>query len=641
VVCWSGSAAGQTTRPPRPVDEDAIFADIARIVGASRFEQRASEAPASVSVITRDEIDRFGWRSFAELLASIRGFHTTNDRNYVYLAARGFGRAGDYNSRVLVLIDGVRTNDNVYDAAYLGLESIVSLDQVERVEVIRGPSSSLYGASAVFGVINVITRRGRDVQGTTAHVETASFGTHSGRLSSGHRLSSGLEYFISGDVVSSRGQDLYFPEFDAPETNNGMAVGIDGEQRRSFFGSLSWGELSAHAAMVSREKSVPTGSFGTLFNTPGVRTIDKSFQGKAALDHTFRDNSLLAASISYGMYDYDGSYLYEDGRYDDFARGRWSVAESRYVRSFGVRHRVVAGSEYRLNLRQGQGGATEGVSDFFDDTRRDIWAVFAQDEVRLGSLIVNAGVRHDHYGTFGGTTNPRLALILGARGTTVKLLYGGAFRAPNNYELYYADDRTYKLPTHLGPERIQTTELVAERRLGPHFLLTGSLYRYGLSDLIELVVDPVDSMYVFRNSNRVAARGGEVEIEADLGGVTGRASYSLQRAIEQGTQTRLENSPQHLAKVNLAVPIVAKRVFAGVEAIAMSARLNARREQTPGFALMNFTLSSARGWRGMSASASVYNLFDRRYGDPGATELRQRAIPQDGRSVRLSLQVTR
>jgi len=120
---------------------------------ASRHIQKATEASSSVTVITRDEIQKYGYRTLADILRSVRGFDITYDRNFTYAGVRGINRPETYNSRVLLLIDGHRINNNIYEQAMLGTEFPLDVALIERVEVVRGPSSSLYGTSALFAVI--------------------------------------------------------------------------------------------------------------------------------------------------------------------------------------------------------------------------------------------------------------------------------------------------------------------------------------------------------------------------------------------------------------------------------------------------------------------------------------------------------
>ncbi|MGA8541516.1 MAG: TonB-dependent receptor plug domain-containing protein, partial [Terriglobales bacterium] len=126
-----------------------------KVYSASKHLQNASDAPASVTVVTSDEIQKFGYRNLADILRSVSGFYVTYDRDYTFVGVRGFGRLGDWNSRILVLIDGHRVNNTVLGQAMLGNEFLVDVDMIERVEIVRGPSSSLYGANAFFAVINV------------------------------------------------------------------------------------------------------------------------------------------------------------------------------------------------------------------------------------------------------------------------------------------------------------------------------------------------------------------------------------------------------------------------------------------------------------------------------------------------------
>src|SRR5207302_1863166 len=122
-----------------------------------------------------------------------------------------------------VLIDGYRTNDNIYDQGSLGTEFALDIDLIERVEFVPGPSSSIYGANALFGVINIITRRARDIGGVETAAAAASYRTGYGRVSLGRELDSGVSLVLSASHYESRGPNLFFPEFASSATRNGMA----------------------------------------------------------------------------------------------------------------------------------------------------------------------------------------------------------------------------------------------------------------------------------------------------------------------------------------------------------------------------------------------------------------------------------
>src|SRR5437867_11878528 len=136
--------------------------EVPNVENACNYRQKASDAPASATIITADDVKKYGYRTLADILQSVRGFQVSYDRNYSFLGVRGFNR-GDFNSRILLLVDGHRINNSLSDSGFIGTEFILDTDLIERVEVSRGPGSSLYGNNAFFGVINVITRKGRDL----------------------------------------------------------------------------------------------------------------------------------------------------------------------------------------------------------------------------------------------------------------------------------------------------------------------------------------------------------------------------------------------------------------------------------------------------------------------------------------------
>src|SRR6188768_3934380 len=258
--------------------EDLMQIDAGQVFGASERLQPSIEAPASVSFVTAQEIHRYGYRTLADILRSVRGMYVTNDRNFSFIGARGFGKPGDYNSRILLLINGHRVNDNIFGQAEIGAEFGLDPATFERVEIIRGPASSLYGDSAFFAVVNVITKTGGAIDGTTVTYETSSNGTQLARGMIGHRLSNGVDYAFSSTVERTDGvPELYFPVFDTPDQNNGVAVGLDGQQFSQHYGRLSFGDLTFTGAYGRRRKDVPTASLGTLFNEQieRERTIDR------------------------------------------------------------------------------------------------------------------------------------------------------------------------------------------------------------------------------------------------------------------------------------------------------------------------------------------------------------------------------
>jgi iron complex outermembrane receptor protein len=637
-------------------DETLLFEDIPSVYGASKYEQKVTEAPSSVSIVTAEEIAKYGYRTLADLLRSLRGFYTTYDRNYHYAGVRGFGIPGDYNTRILLLIDGHRTNDSVYDAAPIGTDFLLDVDLIDRVEVVRGPSSSIYGSNAFFAVVNVITQRGRDYQGVEASGEGGSQDTYKGRLTLGHRFAGGFEGLLSGTFYTSDGDDdLYFAEFDDPATNHGRAEDADDDEYYSVFGEAALHDFTLQGAFVDRDKKIPTAPWETVFNDNDTETWDKFYYANLKYQHTFADYSQLLARASYNVYEYDGDYVFdwdETGEEpylvpnQDGGNGKWWGVEGQYARTLFEKHKVSAGGEYRDNFELDQWNYDRDGEDRYEylDSREDseIWALYLQDEFRiLENLILNAGVRHDHYSTFGGTTNPRLALIYTpVQKTTLKFLYGTAFRAPNAYELYYDDGEleTQKANSDLDPETIRTFEAVWEQYLGDHLRGVVAGFYYEIDDLIVLTTDPTDELLVFDNVDEVEAKGVELELEGKWPGIVeGRVSYTYQKTENADTGDWLVNSPKHLAKFNVIAPVFREILFTGLEVQYTSKRKTPQDTEVDDFFVTNLTFF-ARPWlEGLEFSATVYNVFDEEYEDPASEEHTQAAIEQDGRLFRVKL----
>jgi outer membrane receptor for ferrienterochelin and colicin len=624
--------------------EDLMKVEIPQVHSASQFDQKVIDAPAAVTIVTAADIERYGYRTLADILRSVRGFYTSDDRNYSYLGTRGFSRPGDYNSRILLLLDGHRQNDAVYGSASIGTEGVIDAALIDRVEIVRGPSSSLYGTEAFFGVVNVITKRGADVLGPALSAQAASWGTAAGSLAYGWSRAGGVDLLVSGTAYGSDGQRLYYPEFDTPATNFGIADHSDADRYQRIFGKVSFGEFTVETAHASRTKVIPTGSFGTVFNDPRNRTTDRTDFVDASYEHGFGDRSRIRGRLSLDWYSYSGTYVYDQPPIvlnRDQAWGDSVAAEVMYSTTAFAKHVLVVGGEARFPYRQDQANFDEAPFTSYLKANHSsrTFAAYVQDEFRpVKSWTLNWGLRFDHYHTFGSTLNPRIAVIYKPReNTAIKLLFGRAFRAPNAYELYYSDGFSTKPSTGLVPETIGTYEAVFEHYSGHGLRVSASAFFYRIADLISLQTDPVDGLLVFRNVNQVKSLGAEIEVARTWArGPEVRFSYTLQRSEDSADDSELTNSPRHLAKLNVTSPLVRDRLFAGVEVQYTSSRRTLAGSDAHGFTVANLTLFTRHLAKGFDVSASVYNLLDAKYGVPGSEEHVQDVIEQDGRGWRVT-----
>jgi iron complex outermembrane receptor protein len=646
----SAGVAAQQAQPLATLElEDLMKVEVQAVFGASKFVQTVLDAPSAVSLVTARDIETFGYRTLGEIIRSVPGFNVTYDRNYTYVGVRGFQRLGDYNSRVLVLVDGHRLNDPIYDMAYLGTEFPIDVQLIDRVELIRGPAASIYGTNAFFAVINVITRTGQDLGGLQGSADAGSLRTWAGRATFGRSTARGLNVLLSGSRYHSAGQSqLYFPEYDDPATNHGIAQDMDGDDSTHLFGSIAFKGFLLQGVYGTRTKTVPTASYGSWFNDPRFTTTDAQGWIDLRYVRAIRAQTQVTGRLHYDEDNYSGRYPSNSSEtnepsisvFGDYGRAGWWGASADINAVVAERHKIAAGVEYRDNFRLNQGGFDVASGAVYLDDRRQTryGSAFVEDQFTLSpKLLLNGGIRADHYEGFGLTTNPRLALIFKpVEKTAIKAIWGTAFRAPNAYERYYSSDIVDPNPA-LRPETIRTGEIVFEKYVADHYRFMVNGYYSRIRGLISQTLDTSGHL-TFQNLDAASTRGVEVEGEGRWpSGLTSRISYSHQSATDLMTHMPLVNSARQLATANLTVPLFRHHVLAGIDLHAVGRVQTLNGSFTHGFVVPNLTLTTRDSNRGFHLAASVYNLLNSTYGYPGGEEHAQNIIYQDGRTFRVSL----
>ncbi|MFM0389938.1 TonB-dependent receptor [Paraburkholderia dipogonis] len=610
---------------------------------ASRLEQPISDAPAAVVVLTAKDIRDFGWRTLADALASLPGLYVSYDRDYAYLGARGFQRPGDYNSRFLLLVDGVRINDAVFDQAPIGTDFPVDMDMVERIEYVPGPGSAAYGSNALFGIVNVITKTGKTLQGPLVAVAAGSFGEKRARASYGWHGSNDADVVLSASSYVRSGQDLYYPEFDTADQNHGVAQGLDYDRAQNFLGKFAYGDFGLSMGYGNRTKGVPNAPYGAIFNTPYSTTDTHSFIN-GSFHHAVNDGLQVAAEVYWGRYDYRSPSLYAPGPVEnvDGDHALWYGGDVHAILTSIPKNKMVFGVDYTRDAQRDQYNYNvDPYSLLLNDQRSSNRAgVYAEDELQLpANFSLNVGLRYDQETVSGGNVSPRLALAYKASPRdTFKLVYGQAYRAPNAYELYYAVPGVggQLANPSLKAEHITTNEFIYERQIGVSGRATLSLFHYDIRDLISETTAP-SGLYIFENVNRANANGAELSYEQRFAGDARiRASYSWQIARDSNSGAVLQNSPRNLAKLNLVLPVFGNVARIGTEIQCVSSRL-AEQGHAAGYCLGNVTVGSSRLISHADVSFSVYNVANARYTDPAGPGFTQDVIAQQSREFLVKL----
>lgn len=621
------------------------------VKAASKSLASVDESPASITVISREELEAFGYQTLSEALASVRGIYLSNDRMYSYLGIRGFSPPGDLNTRVLILWDGHALNDVWAGQGFAGRDLDVDLDEVERIEIVRGPGSALYGTGAFFAVINLVPRdalRGnRNLEVTAGTGALGAYRAHAAASWSGDADTSVI---VSGAAYDARGAEL-------TRLGAESVFGQDSEKAYGASARARFGGFTLFARVNNRHKDIPTAPFGTLLNASGTRATDSRGFAELRWDKTFESGS--SASVR-GYYDgtrYRGRWPSageEEGEvlvFRDAGSADWAGTEARYRLSlFGGSNHLTLGAEAQHQFRVTQELFAES-SQPLESRSRTLLSAYLLDEWRIHPRVfLSAGLRVDRYLDLDETPiTPRLALVLNPydRGVT-KLVAGQAFRAPNIYELHYHDlNLTQRPALALESETISTVELEHAHDLTREVRFTVAGYHNRITNLVVLETEegdpqcgaPVGSepCLVYANApGLLRAFGAEVGMRWQPGRhALVDASYSFVNLV--GASSDLQSgTPAHLASGRLLLPLVEPSVRLALQANYQSARRSERLPLGSGEALLlNVGLSGET--KHLRYFAGVQNLLDVQYALPVGDEFVEPAIPQYGRTFTLQL----
>lgn len=544
------------------------------LVTPTRNPLTADETLASVSVLTREDIERRQPRDLPDLLAGLPGVHIA--RNGGRGQSTSLFLRGTNSGQTLVLLDGVRIGSATAGTA--ALESI-PLAQIERIEVVRGPRSTLYGADAVGGVVQIFTRAGD----THITVGGGSHGSASLEAGLARELGNGRFGITAGgfategfDVQKTAGSD---PDDDGYEEAN---VSVRGEYAPTD-------RLTLRGSLLRNEGEVEFDASPAFGGPDETENVSQTMSVGA--DYRISDHWEITLDLGQARDDSDSR---ETGG-DRFTTDRDQIA----VQATARREDVIT----TLGIDWYEDAVSGSVD--YDEDSRDNLGVFAQQQWFLGPWDLQAGLRHDDNEAFGETTTGSAAagywFSEAVRGYAS---VGSAFRAPTFNDLYFPDVGFFAGNPDLDPERSRSGEVGLEGRAGVATWGVTAFYTE-VDDLIQF-----DST-TLRNENISEARirGTELTLGVDVAGWRANAALTLQDPENAATNERLNRRPQRLASLRLERDL-------GPWALGADLRYVGPRpdgaERLGGYTVVGFGASYrfSPDWR---VRLSVDNAFDRDY----------------------------
>jgi outer membrane receptor protein involved in Fe transport len=669
-------AVEQSVRIRADVEQaiNVVMPEEAAVTAVSRSRQNVAEAPSSVSIVSREELRAFHYPTVAEALRGVPGVYVWDDRSYATVGIRGASQLGSYGNRVLVLSDGQPLNDDWIGSSYVGYDGRVDLGDVERIEVVRGPGSVVYGNSAFSGVINLVTRPAASRPHVEVGVSTTGDGVARGRLRAEAPLGKSGGLWTSVGVARGAGRDFFFPEF-AAGPSAGYSRGGDGFTAATLEGRATQGAFAAHWFWTAHEKDIPTGAYQTLLGD--ARTLQRdsraAFELRAEPHLSPRVTWLSRAQLNF--YRFHGAYARgasDGGLETDTYRGSWAGLEQRLELLPLPNLRVFVGGELQSHFQVDQLARNE-QGRFLDQTGSNghrflVGAAYATVDARPSERwALHAGARLDSYSTFGSSMNPRFAAIYRPYpGGNIKLIGGQAFRAPSVYELYYNDGGVTQIQSpRLSPERIYSLELEYSHAVNPLLTLGASLFENYILDLVVSRGDGTssDPLRYINSSVPLATFGGELSVRQELPhGAQISASYGLLLPrylhhrgldalfdVDRDPSFRdVANVPRHIVILKGWLPLVGETLRGASRLTLENGRYDRyeqasdpQQQRTRAVALWDLVLTgTALPARGAAPkidfAVGVYNAFDYRFSLPVSAEFVQRTVPQSGRTFLLS-----
>jgi iron complex outermembrane receptor protein len=633
------------------------------------------------TVITAQDIAAMGATDLDQVLETVPGVHVSrNVQGYSPLyVIRGI--YSDYNPQTLMLQNGVPMTTLFIGNrgnAWFGLP----LENIARIEVMRGPGSALYGADAYSGVINIITKTAADTPGTEFGVRGGSFNTWDTWVQHGSKLgpvemagylrvghTDGFKERIDADA-----QTHYDGVFG---THASLAPGPVNTGYDALDGSLDLGyrqwRLRAGYKLRDNAETGPgvSGALDPLGRARSERiTADLSWNNIEITNNW--DLGLMASFLHYSQQFPQGLHLFPAGAFGGTFPDGMIASPNTWERQmrlsmvstysgfkdhnlrFGVGHDdlnlyrtqeiknfILGGPNTLPSPTPGAEVIEFPVADsFLTPHRRQVDYLYAQDEWRLArDWTLTGGIRRDQYSDFGATTNPRLALVWDVSlALTAKLLYGQAFRAPAFTELYSINNPVVRGNADLKPETIDTWETAFAWQARPDTDVNLSLFRYNMKDIIR-ATDQGDGTTQFNNAGSQHGYGAELES-------TWRASralrfqgnYAWQRSIDVTSHQDAGYAPRHhlFGRADWGVT---GGLLLGGQVNYVAGRKRAAGDTRPDIAdytTVDLSLRTNSGSKGWEFSGAIRNLFDADAREPTLpSNLIPGDLPLPGRSFYL------
>ncbi|HEY4240205.1 MAG TPA: TonB-dependent receptor [Kofleriaceae bacterium] len=555
------------------------------VSGAAKREQSLGNVASAVTVISADRIKRFGYRTIGEAISAVAGVYLENNRLVDSVGIRGINIPGDFNTRLLVLVDGATVNEAWGSFAGVGWDSIVSIDDVARIEVIRGPVSSLYGANAFLGIINIVTRGASESPKAWGRVGVNSI---QGPTAAAGFAAGGLRQQIRGSVqiMDRFGESLGIPALDGLYPPGGPQTSADGGH--SYNASLV-GSYEGFFAQVRAYHNLRDSPFAPYNGDPAVSEPYKLFNTQLLVEGGYTkdlsDRFTIAARAYLNTYRYsDVIHQYGLANFDDQGDATTLGAELRA--RYEILPKILgitAGTEANYNDTKSTAYEEDDLPDTVTTPKNfNIEGLYAEADAHPTKWFgITGGLRYDRNSVIDTRLSPRGALFLSPSDKYgLKLLYAEGFRNPSAFEAFFSDGVTFGQPKDLHAETIRSFEGVLWAKPVPGLSTRLSGFYWSAQGVVEQLFQEDTGLLVFQNVGKFITEGVEAEASyRDAAGwyAFGGLTYARVGSSDTGDDVQyghVADAPAITAAFGISTPKLFGIFHLSTELTAIGARPN-------------------------------------------------------------------
>ena len=574
---------------------------------ATKTKLNIDEMPAFVTILRQDELFKMGIHSVYEALGFVPGVELSIEASGAkQVVFRGVKEKGKVN----FMVDGVKINNAYRGSIYHYLDFPIEL--IDRIEVIRGPGSVLYGSNAIVGVINIVTINSLESQSSKLFVESGSYDSVKGG------------FHIANDF------DLLHMSLDSYYHKNNKAIAVGPDKANSYAEtdeSLKDYSIGLHieAEKLSLNARLKKSDSGLYYGLGNYLTSDSNSEfivNKTQFIELAYKNELDAKSsygVSLGFSKYEQRVntryapLFGDIIYKlDYAE-KSTYLNADFSTKIYDNHNMALGAEYinfrslneHLNIVNHPSLNPDYIIE--PNVRRNIFSLFVTDQIEVtDKLDISAGVRYDNYSDFGDALSPRIGLVyVVSDSTNLKTMYSNAFRTPSWLELYANIPDLSIGDSSLNAEVSDTFEVGIVHKFNSDSKLRLNVYETHISDVI---YRNTSKKYVQLGNNEIY--GAELDFETKLYSDTAIKMNMTYVTVKDENEDTMPNIANIMSNINILHTFrngLSSNTY--LKYVGSRERSNVDvREDLKSYTVVDQTLSYK--YKTINLSATVKNLFD-------------------------------